>query len=57
MEKENRNQYGFPTMVCDGCDKLITNDDALVIDKPCQYHGECFENIKKLFPVKIPNDQ
>jgi hypothetical protein len=47
---EQVNKFGFPTMNCDYCDKLVTNDNSLVIDNSLQYHGECWEELKKHFP-------
>lgn len=50
MSEERRNNYGFPTMHCDFCEKLITNNDSLVIDNALQYHGECYQELNKKFP-------
>lgn len=50
---EKRNQYGFPTRVCDYCDKLVTNDDSLVIDNGLQYHGECWQELVVKFPKVV----
>ena len=47
---ETRNNYGFPSMICDYCNQPITNDHGMAIDNGLSYHANCWYKLVKEYP-------
>jgi hypothetical protein len=52
---ETRDDWGYPKLLCSHCNGWIYTSDTLVIDGDFNYHGECYDELRKP-KVETPGD-